>query len=190
MKILITGNRKKDLCCEIVKAFEREGHVCLTISRENGYDFSENPYGLIKKIVTLADDYDCFVNLYANYFFNQSLLAHKIFCDWYDKGYLDRRIINIGSTTDRVHRGKRNLYHFEKRALRELSSSLSLQSVWDNAPLVTHLSFGTLDNRAEQNPGRKTLSLEKVAEYVIWLINQPKGIHINELSLDPLQREY
>ncbi len=187
MKVLITGNPEKDLCSYLVPIFEENSYECHCVSRRNGYDFQENPYGTVKKIVKLADEFDIFINLYANYFFNASVLAHKLFCDWADKGYSDRRIVNIGSTTDRVKKGSRNLYHYEKRILREMSSGHSLQSVWSQAPKVHYCSFGTLDNRQEQNPGRATLSMQKVAEYIYWLINQPKDIHINEISIDPVQ---
>ena len=64
-----------------------------------------------------------------------------------------------------------------------------MAGVWDkDSPLVTHISFGTMDNRAKQNPGRKTLNMEKISEYVLWVLQQPKEMHINELSVDHVQR--
>ena len=187
MKILITGNRKKDLSAQVVDVFENKGHSCHCVSRENGYDFSKNPYSVISKIVELSLDFDVFINLYANYFFNASILSHKIFNLWSDKDFSERRIINIGSTTDRVKGGKRNLYHYEKRVFREMSAGHSILSVWNQAPRVTHVSFGTMENRSENNPGRKCLGLREAAEYVYWVFQQPACLHINEISIDPVQ---
>ncbi len=183
----MTGNPNKDLCASLVKVFEVNGHETFCVSRRNGYDFEDNPYGTIKRVIDLADSYDLFINLYANYFFNASVLAHKLFCDWTAKGFCDKRIVNIGSTTDRVQKSNHNLYHYEKRMLREISSGQSLQSVWDKSPKVHYCSFGTLENRKDQNPGRKVLSLENAAQYIYWLVSQPKEIHINEISIDPVQ---
>jgi hypothetical protein len=187
MTVMLTGNRDKDLAHHIVQRFEQEGHSCHCFSRANGYDFEDNPTGVIARIVKQADQADVFINLYANYFFNSSVLAHKLFNRWLEKGWSHKRIINIGSTTDRVQRGKRNLYHYEKRILREMSSGHSMLSVWDQAPKVTHFSFGTMENRADSNPGRRCLSMPLVADYVYWLTQQPAEIHINELSIDPVQ---
>ncbi len=187
MKVMMTGNRRKDLCQSIVQRFEKEGHECVCFSRSNGFDFEKNPTDVISRLIKEVDKADIFINLYANYFFNASVLAHKLFNDWLEKGYSQKRIINVGSTTDRVQRGKRNLYHYEKRILREMSSGHSMLSVWDQAPKVTHLSVGTMQNRSAENPGRKCLSMSHVADYVYWLVSQPTEIHINELSIDPIQ---
>ena len=187
MKVLITGNPNKDLCSEIVPLLESDGHECFCVSRATGHDFQDNPSHTIHEILKLSDSYDVFINLYANYFFNASILAQKLFNRWNEKGYGDRRIINVGSTTDRVKKGKSNLYHYEKLALRELSSGLSLIGVWDNGPKVTHLSFGTLENRSKDNPGRRCLDMKRAAGYVQWILQQPKEININELSIDPVQ---
>lgn len=184
---MMTGNREKDLCKAIVQRFEREGHECYCFSRANGFDFEKNPSDVISRLVKEADNADVFINLYANYFFNASVLAHKLFNDWQKKEYGQRRIINIGSTTDRVQRGKTNLYHYEKRILREMSSGHAMLSVWDQAPKVTHLSVGTMENRADNNPGRKCLAMDRVADYVYWIVSQPAEVHINELSIDPVQ---
>jgi hypothetical protein len=189
MKILITGNREKDLTKPLVAKLEAKGHECICVSRASGHDFEKDPYDVISQVAKLAKDCDVFINLYANYFFNQTLLAHKIYKTWVDNGLSDKLMINIGSTTDRVRRGKTNLYHYEKLALREFSQGHALPGVWDQAPRVSHISFGTLSNRSEQNPGRKTLPLEKAADYIMWILQQPKEFHINEISIDPVQRQ-
>jgi hypothetical protein len=187
MKILITGNRNKDLTKYLAPLLESNSYEVDTVSRSNGWDLGNTE--VIPDFIKLLDEYDVFVNMFANWRFNASLLTYYVFKDWQAKKYGDRRIITIGSTTDRVKRAKTNLYHYEKLALRELSNGLAMSGVWDkDSPLVTHISFGTMDNRADQNPGRKTLDMEKISGYVLWILNQPQEVHINELSVDPVQR--
>jgi short-subunit dehydrogenase len=185
-KILITGNAEKDLCKPTVEKLLENGYYVETLSRTTGWNLGE--WDCIKPIVKKADEFDVFINMFANWRFNASLLTYYIFKDWEEKKYTTRRIINVGSTTDRVVRAKNNLYHYEKKALKELSTGLSQVGVWSKAPLVTHFSFGTLENRADDNPGRLTLNFDDVSNYVIWLLNQPDGVHINELSIDPIQQ--
>jgi hypothetical protein len=186
MRVLITGNREKDLCAALVPLLEAAGHPCTCVSRANGYDF-EDGQDTVHRVALLADDHDVFINMYANHFFQASVLAYKVFNRWVENKAEGRRMINIGSTTDRVKKGKNKLYHYEKIALRELSSGLSLIGVWENAPRVSHISFGTLTNKAKSNPGRACLEMKAAADYIMWILSQPAGIHINELSVDPIQ---
>ena len=188
LKIAITGNRNKDLCKPLVEKLESLGHECRCFSRESGYDFSNEPYAVIGDLVKEIEPADIFINLHAVYFFNQTLLAHKVYQNWADKGLNNKWMINVGSTTDRVKRGKTNLYHYEKLALRDFSAGLSMCGVWGEAPRVSHISVGTLSNRQDKHPDRKTLDVETAAEYIVWILQQPKNLHVNELSIDPVQR--
>ncbi len=187
MKIVITGNRKKDLCAPLVEMLEKRGHECICLSRETGFDFSKDPISVVKRVVEECQSADVFINLYANYFFNATLLAQRVFTLWFEQRQSQKRILNVGSTTDRVKKGKVNLYHYEKLALRELSSGLALIGVWEKGPKVTHVSLGTLSNRADAHPGRQVLSLEQAAKYLVWVLEQPQDVHVNELSIDPVQ---
>ncbi len=187
MKVLITGNRNKDMAKEIVDIFESSGHSCHCVSRSNGYDFEMGPASVISDITELSLNFDIFINLYANFFFNASVLSHKIFTFWYERGFSDNYIINIGSDTDRVKKGSKSLYHYEKRTLRDMSAGHSILSVWKEAPRVTYISFGTMENRSEEHPGRKCLKLREVAEYIYWITQQPKHLHIHELAISPIQ---
>jgi len=187
MKIAMTGNRNKDLCKYIVDRLEAKGHECVCFSRETGVDFNDD--GNIKKIVELVEDADIFINLYANFFFRQTLIAHNLWHYWSEQNEGHKRIINIGSTTDNVRRGKTNRYHYEKLALKEWSNGFSIAGVWSNEPKVTHLSIGTMENRSDDNPGRICLDMDLVASYVEWIIEQPKEININFLSVDPIQHD-
>ena len=185
MKILITGNRNKDLTGYLVPLLEEQGHEVVTASRENGYDF-EDP-GCIKWIKKLSKDCDMFINMYANFYFKQSMLLHTVWHYWAENEWKDRRIISIGSTTDTVRRGKSNLYHYEKLALNEMSNGLSIIGNWQGAPKVSHISFGTLSNKQDRHPDRKTIPMQVAADYIFWIINQPTTLNINNISIDPIQ---
>ena len=187
MKVLITGNREKDLCKNTTELLEANGHTVETLSRTNDWDLGK--WEVIPKVIEKAEDCDVFINMFANWRFNATLISYYMFKEWEKKKYNDRLILNIGSTTDRVKRAKTNLYHYEKLAFRDMSAGLAMAGVWaKDTPRVTLLSVGTMDNRAENNPGRKTLNMDKVANYILWILEQPKEIHINELSIDPMQK--
>jgi NADP-dependent 3-hydroxy acid dehydrogenase YdfG len=97
-------------------------------------------------------------------------------------------IIVIGSTTDRVKNGKAWLYNAEKKALRDFSNTLAIGGVWtEGLPKVSYISFGTLSNNQEKHPDRKCMDIDEAAGYIKWLINQPKYVNINEISIDPMQ---
>lgn len=182
----MTGNRNKDLCKFIVEKLEADGHECICVSRENGFDFNED--GTVNRVVREVEDCDIFINLYANFFFQSILLAHNLWHKWNDDKQSNKRLINIGSTTENVRRAKTNRYHYEKLALQEWSNGVAQAGVWNSdSPKVTHISIGTMDNRAEDNPGRTTLNMEQVADYIKWVIDQPSHININKLSIDPIQ---
>lgn len=186
MLVGITGNREKDLCKYLVQRLESKGHEALCFSRANGYDFNDQQ-DTINRVVKDAYHCDVFVNLYANFFFQQTMLAHRLWNKWNDNELNHKRIINVGSTTDNVRRGKVNRYHHEKLALKEMSNALSIVGVWGDGPKVSHISFGTLDNRQEDNPDRNTMGLDLAAHYIEWLLYQPDDVNINILSIDPIQ---
>ena len=80
------------------------------------------------------------------------------------------------------------MYNAEKKALRDFSNSLSLTAVWEGGPKVNYVSFGSLSNVQEKHPDRICLDIDVAANYIKWIVDQPQGICINELSVDPLQR--
>ena len=79
------------------------------------------------------------------------------------------------------------MYSAEKKALRDYCNSLSLVGVWHSGPKVSYISFGTLDNNQDKHPDRKTMLRDRAAYYIKWLLEQPKDVNINEISIDPLQ---
>ena len=181
MKILITGNPNFGLASELFKLYPDATFV----SRESGYDLTTREG--YRKLGEIVKDYDIFINSSALWKFNQTLVLDSVYKKCVELKH-NIRIICIGSTTDRVKKATSWIYNAEKKALRDFANSLSLTGVWDSGPKVSLISFGSLSNVQEKHPTRICLDIDRAATYIKWIIDQPKDICINEISLDPIQR--
>lgn len=180
MKILITGNKKYGLA----KALSGIYSDAVFASRETGFDFSNHDG--FKKIGLIISNFDVFINCSALFKFNQTVLLDHVYKRCQEINH-KIHIINIGSTTDRVKKATSWIYNAEKKALRDFSNSLSLSGVWAGGPKVSLISFGSLSNVQHKHPDRICLDIDRAANYVKWIVEQPEDICINEISLDPLQ---
>jgi len=180
MKILISGNKNFGVAQELFKIFPDANFI----SRETGYDLTDK--NVQEKVANECLNYDIFINNSALYRFEQTNLLQCVFKKSKEKKH-NLYIINIGSTIDRFNKGTDWIYSAEKKALRDFSDSLSKQSVWTNAPRVTLISFGSLSNVQHKHPDRTCLPISLTAKYIKWLLEQPKELHIHELSIDPIQ---
>lgn len=182
MKILISGNRTYGLSAAIGRLYPGQVEFA---SRATGYDLtSHNGREAFAELSTSAD---VVVICAALWQFEQTVLLDSV-SKACRKAGVAPHIIVVGSTTDRVKNGKAWLYNAEKKALRDYSNTLSLGGVWDSGlPKVSYISFGTLSNNQEKHPDRKCLDIDEAAGYIKWLIEQPKYVNINELSIDPMQ---
>jgi len=180
MKILITGNQNQGLAKELFNIYPEATFV----SRESGYDLNDKINQ--ENVAELALNYDIFINNSALSKFDQTNLMYHVFKRAKEEQH-NLYIINIGSTVDRYNKGTDWLYSAEKKALRFFSDSLSKMSVWQNAPRVTLISFGSLSNVQEKHPDRVCINIDEAARYVEWLVNTPTHLHVNEISIDPLQ---
>ena len=81
------------------------------------------------------------------------------------------------------------LYNAEKKALRDYSNTLGLSGIWASGPKISYISFGTLSNNQTKHPDRKVMDIDVSAEYIKWVVDQPKHLNINEISIDPMQSE-
>lgn len=181
--MIITGNKYEGVAGALSMLYP-DAEFC---SRNTGYDLAAKADQ--ERLAERVCDHDVFVNCAALYKFNQTTLLNIV----YQKCVLEKHnchIINIGSTTDRVKKGGAWLYNAEKKALRDYSNTLGLSGVWASGPKISYISFGTLDNNQEKHQGRKTLDINVAAEYIKWIVDQPKHLNINELSIDPMQPEY
>jgi len=180
MKILISGNNKEGLARALYKIYPDADFV----SRETGYDLTTSTGQ--DYFSSLAIDYDVIIISSALYKFQQTVLLDEVYKKLIENNK-NPHIITIGSTTDRVKNGKPWRYNAEKKALRDYSNTLAIGGVWDNTPKVSYISFGTLSNNQEKHPNRKCLDIVQAAQYIKWLIDQPRCVNINEISIDPMQ---
>jgi short-subunit dehydrogenase len=180
MKILVSGNKNKGLANAISKFYPTATYC----SRENDYDLTTSQGQ--EKFVNVAVEHDVIIINAALWKFQQTVLLDEVYkkISNINKDY---HIICIGSTTDRVKNGKAWRYNAEKKALRDYSNTLAISGVWSNTPKVSYISFGTLSNNQEKHPDRKCLDINEAAKYIKWLIDQPKYVNINEISIDPMQ---
>jgi len=181
-KILVAGNAKFGLA----KSLNETLVDCDTtfLSRSTGYDLTKAEQQ--QSFAEISINYDVIILCSALWKFNQTLLLEAV----YKKNKISNKcplIICIGSTTDRTKRAIEWLYNAEKKALRDYCNSLGMIGVWNGGPRVTYISFGSLSNVQEKHPDRTCMPIQDAANYVKWIIEQPAHLHINEISIDPLQ---
>ena len=180
MKIIITGNKNYGLAKSLVELFPDADFA----SRATGYDLTSKAGQ--EKFANAVPLYDVVINSSALWKFNQTVLLDTIYKKCTEHNHRPY-IICIGSTTDRVKKGGAWLYNAEKKALRDYCNTLGMNGVWGAAPKITLISFGSLSNVQAKHPNRKCMDIDRAANYIKWLIEQPKDICINEISIDPLQ---
>lgn len=176
--MLISGNPQKGLAAELYKLYPDAEFV----SKSMGTDLTKDTQQ--QTFADLALKHDVTIINAALWKFNQTVLLDTVYKTLKTAGK-QAYIVCIGSTTDRVCKGTDWLYNAEKKALRDYCNSLSLLGVWNGMPRVSYISFGTLSNNQHKHPDRTCLDIATAAQYIKWVIEQP--VHINEISLDPIQ---
>lgn len=181
--MIITGNTEEKLAKALHKIYPYAQYC----SRSTGYylDSKQDQERLAQMVL----DHDVFINCAALFKFHQTVLLDEVYRVCVENNHRPH-IINIGSTTDRVKNGKAWRYNAEKKALRDYSNTLSISGVWGKTPKITYISFGTLSNNSKKHPERVCLDINRAAEYIKWIVEQPKDIGINEISIDPMQDKY
>ena len=182
-KILIAGNKDYGLAKELYKLYPDAEFL----SRSTGYDLTSSDGQ--KRCADRVLEFDIFINCSALWKFNQTVLLDTVYKKCTENNHR-LQIICIGSTTDRVKKGGAWLYNAEKKALRDYCNTLGMNGVWDNGPKITLVSFGSLTNVQSKHPTRKCLDIAQAALYIKWIVEQPKDICVNEISIDPLQQPY
>ena len=183
--ILISGNNFQGLSASIGQLFPDQVTYA---SRNTGYDLTNSKDQ--QQFAELALEHDVVIVCAALWKFNQTVLLDVVAKKCTEAGH-QPHIICIGSTTDRVKKGGAWLYNAEKKALRDYCNTHGINGVWGSkSPKITLISFGTLDNNAHKHPDRQCMSIDRAAEYIKWVIEQPRELNINEISIDPMQGEY
>ena len=178
--MIITGNPNEGLAQALHKIYPR----AVFCSRSSGYDFTQTDH-----MFTFANEctkHDQIIINSALWRFHQTVLLDIVYKALYN-AKTEAHVVCVGSTTDRTRKGQAWLYSAEKKALREYCNSLSLVGVWHSGPKVSYISFGTLTNNQDKHPDRTCMNIDEAAHYIKWLLDQPKHVNINEISVDPMQ---
>lgn len=178
--MLISGNPSTGLAAEFKTLYPD----AVFYSRESGHDLTERKHR--EAFAQEATKHSVIIVNSALWQFQQTVLLDTVYKACKEAGN-EAHIVCIGSTTDRVKKGGSWLYNAEKKALRDYCNSLCILGVWAGGPRVSLISFGTLSNNQHKHPDRVCMDISKAAQYVKWLIDQPRELHINEISIDPVQ---
>jgi short-subunit dehydrogenase len=188
-KVLITGNRNYGLCEAICNLFDTVDDISYrTISRGNGYnlDSDEDQKRLAELFV--EEKFDVFINNAALWKFQQVMLAETIH-NAANAAKHKCHLIHMGSTADTGVKGRTWRYPTEKKALSVYNRDLTYLAQGGSNIKSTLISPGSLTTSSvmKKHPDRKLIDVEYIAEIILWLINQPDYVNINEISLDPIQ---
>jgi len=188
-RVLITGNRDYGLCKAICDLFDTVGGIDYSAcSRSTGWqlDKSDEQDRLAQKFID--DDFNVFINNAALWKYQQTLILET----FYTKLLEEERtahIISMGSTADTGVKGRTWRYPTEKKTLKVYNRDLTYMTIGGSNVKTTLLSPGSLTTPSvvKKHPDRKLIDVEYIAEVILWLIQQPDYVNINEISLDPIQ---
>ena len=182
--ILCTGNPEYGVASAIAERWPETQFV----SRTNwNYDLTQKSYQ--EKLAQKTINYDVFINCSALWCYNQTQLLDVVYKNAL-KNLNELHIVSIGSTTDRATKGSDWQYQQEKKALRSTSNALGLKSIWAGGPRISYVTVGTLDNNAHKHPNRRCMTLNECVDAIEYVINAPKHLNINEVSIDPIQTDW
>ena len=178
--MIITGNKTFGLAKSLHKMYPN----AVFCSRDTGYELTNTDH--MFQFANECIKHDVIIINSALWRFHQTVLLDLVY-KALRNAKSEAHIVVIGSTTDRTKKGTAWLYNAEKKALRDYANSLGLVGVWHSGPKVSYISFGTLANNQHKHPDRKCMLEDEAAYYIKWLIEQPKHVNINEISIDPMQ---
>ena len=178
--MIITGNPNKGVAEALHKLYP-EAEFC---SRISGLDLTKTDH--MFEFANRCTKHDVIILNSALWRFHQTVLLDLVY-KALRNAKSEAHIVVIGSTTDRTSKGTTWLYNAEKKALRDYANSLGLKGVWHSGPKISLISFGTLSNNKDKHPDRICMDIDQAAQYIKWLIDQPKDVNINEISIDPMQ---
>ena len=185
MKILCTGNPEKKSLASAFKEFINDFQIDF-VSRSLGYDFYEPK--VREYIARMSVKYDVFINNVSCGNFIQTIMLESIWNRWVKEKH-EGYIINIGSTIDTGIRPSSELYPTEKVSLKHLSRRLSWLCLDGNGIKITYIAPGWLDTPKirEKHPDKNKIELFDIVDTVKWVLESPKRININEISMEPIQ---
>lgn len=187
-KILITGNRNYGLCKAICDMFDEQNYEYECASRETGWQLDQNDEQVRLAGHFVMEGFDVFINNSAIWKFHQIMIAEQVYGAAKLAG-VNAHFIHMGSTADTGVKGRTWRYPTEKKAMRDYNRDLSYMAIGGSNVKTTCLSPGSLTTPGvmKKHPDRQLIDIEYIAEVILWLLNQPDYVNINEISLDPIQ---
>ena len=188
-KVLITGNRNYGLCEAICNLFDTVDTISYrTISRGDGFYLDKDDDQQRLADLFVEEKFDIFINNSALWKFHQVMIAEKV----HNTAHAAKHpchLIHMGSTADTGVKGRTWRYPTEKKALKAYSRDLTYMAQGGSNIKSTVVSPGSLTTPSviKKHPGRALIDVEYIAEIILWLIQQPDYVNINEISLDPIQ---
>jgi hypothetical protein len=187
-KILITGNRDYGLCQAVCDMFDEQNYTYECASRDTGWSLDKNEEQLRLAKHFVMNDFNVFINNSALWKFHQIMIAEHMYNAANVAG-IKSQFIHMGSTADTGVRGRTWRYPTEKKAIRDYNRDLTYMAMGGSNVKSTLLSPGSLTTPSvmKKHPDRQLIDVEYIAEVILWLLNQPEYVNINEISLDPIQ---
>lgn len=188
-KVLITGNRDYGLCQAICNEFDKHSNIDYeTASRATGWSLDKNDEQDRLAEHFTNNEFNVFINNSAMWKFHQIMIAEKLYERAFKLG-THAQFIHMGSTADTGVKGRTWRYPTEKKALRDYNRDLTYMTQGGSNIKTTCLSPGSLTTPSviKKHPSRKLIDVEYIAEIILWLLQQPEYVNINEISLDPIQ---
>lgn len=180
--MIIAGNKNYGVTEGLSKIYP-DAIYC---SRTTGYDFDKQ-----ESITAFAKEscgHNEIILVSALWKFQQTLLLESVFKTNMN-AELTPLIVVLGSTVDRYHKSTSWIYSTEKKTLRQYADSCGKLGVHLKAPRVSLISFGTLNNKQDKHTGRICMDIDRAVNYIKWIIEQPRDLCINEISIDMIQGE-
>jgi hypothetical protein len=178
--MIIAGNKNYGVAEGLCKIYPD----ALYCSRTTGYDFEDREN--INIFAKESCQHNEIILVSALWRFQQTLLLEKV----YSKNAEEKKqplIIVLGSTVDRYHKGTTWIYQTEKKTLRQYADSLGKCGVHRSLPKVSLISFGTLSNKQDKHEERVCMDIDRAVSYIKWIVEQPRDLCINEISIDMIQ---
>lgn len=155
----------------------RNGWNVYGFSKSTGWDIDEleNIESLSDKANT--DDVDIFINN-AYHPWHQTELLYCLFDDW---RYKEKTIINISSNAGEViARADPQKYAIAKKTLSD--TCIQFQTMKCKCKVID-VKFGYTDtDRIAHIKGVQKLTIDEVVQNILWIIDQPKDMHIKSIS--------